>query len=71
MHWLLNTRLMFKDILTKKNAIIHDLQFELARVCKAHDDTLEKLDGKIRPYGLSKEDLGVTYIRSAQNDDMD
>ncbi|KAG5897821.1 hypothetical protein JTB14_011821 [Gonioctena quinquepunctata] len=51
------------DILSKKNAMISDLQYELARVCKAHDDLLETFEEKLVQYGIPKQELGFTPLR--------
>ncbi|KAJ8927753.1 hypothetical protein NQ314_019757 [Rhamnusium bicolor] len=52
-----------KEILAKKNATISDLQYELARICKAHDDILETYEEKLTQYGIPKEELGFTPLR--------
>lgn len=52
-----------EEILSKKNSIINDLQYELARVSKAHDDILHTYEEKLKEYGISKEELGFTPLR--------
>ncbi|ERL87184.1 hypothetical protein D910_04584 [Dendroctonus ponderosae] len=52
-----------EEILTKKNAAISDLQYELARVCKAHDDLLATFEEKLKLYGIPKSELGFTPLR--------
>ncbi|XP_023016938.2 growth arrest specific protein 8 [Leptinotarsa decemlineata] len=59
-HPPLRTNQKLEDILTKKNAVISDLQYELARVCKAHDDLLETFEEKLVQYGIPKQELGFT-----------
>lgn len=54
----------FQDILNKKNAIINDLQYELARVCKAHDDLLDTYEEKLHEYGIPKIELGFIPLRT-------
>lgn len=49
--------------MAKKNATITDLQYELARVCKAHDDLLEIFEEKLQSYGITKEELGFHPLR--------
>lgn len=49
--------------MSKKNATITDLQYELARVCKAHDDLLETFEEKLQLYGIPKHELGFTPLR--------
>lgn len=53
----------FKGILSKKNATISDLQYELARVCKAHDDLLATFEEKLKLYGIPRSELGFTPLR--------
>ncbi|CAH1960084.1 unnamed protein product [Acanthoscelides obtectus] len=52
-----------EEILSKKNATISDLQYDLARVCKAHDDLLETFQEKLAQYGIPQEDLGFTPLK--------
>nr|CAI5824549.1 unnamed protein product [Callosobruchus analis] len=47
----------------EKNAMISDLQYDLARVCKAHDDLLETFQEKLAQYGIPQQDLGFTPLR--------
>lgn len=51
-------------LLIKKNAAIQDLEYELARVCKAHDDLLETYEGKLVQFGIPKDELGFTPLTS-------
>ncbi|KAK7863112.1 hypothetical protein R5R35_001999 [Gryllus longicercus] len=53
-----------KDLLDRKNAAIHDLQYEVARLCKAHDDLLDTYESKLKQYGIPKEELGFTPMRA-------
>ncbi|RZC42859.1 growth arrest-specific protein 8 [Asbolus verrucosus] len=52
-----------EKILAKKNTVIHDLQYELARVCKAHDDLLDTYEAKLQQYGIPKDELGFVPLR--------
>ncbi|KAJ3619672.1 hypothetical protein MTP99_005336 [Tenebrio molitor] len=52
-----------EKVLAKKNTVIHDLQYELARVCKAHDDLLDTYEDKLQQYGIAKEELGFVPLR--------
>ncbi|XP_049785045.1 dynein regulatory complex subunit 4 [Schistocerca cancellata] len=56
----------FEELLKRKNAKIQDLQYELSRVCKAHDDLLETYEGKLRKYGIPTEELGFTPLRATR-----
>ncbi|XP_060526685.1 dynein regulatory complex subunit 4 [Cylas formicarius] len=53
-----------EEILAKKNATISDLQYELARVCKAHDDLLETFEEKLMTYGIPKTEMGFAPLRT-------
>ncbi|CAG9772306.1 unnamed protein product [Ceutorhynchus assimilis] len=52
-----------EEILTKKNATINDLQYELARVSKAHDDLLVTFEEKMKLYGIPISELGFTPLK--------
>jgi len=41
------------------------LQYELARVCKAHDDLLQTYEAKLQQYGIPKEELGFTPLQAS------
>lgn len=47
-----------EDILDSKNSAIKDLQYELARVCKAHNDLLRTYEAKLTQFGIPIEELG-------------
>lgn len=51
-------------MLNKKNAAIKDLQYELAKVCKAHDDLLTTYERKLQEYGIPKTELGFQPLRT-------
>jgi hypothetical protein len=52
------------DLLEEKNKAIQDLQFEMARVMKAHNDLLRTYEAKLAEYGIPKEELGFTPLRT-------
>ncbi|NXD87912.1 DRC4 protein, partial [Halcyon senegalensis] len=47
-----------EDVLDSKNATIKDLQLQLARVCKAHDDMLQTFEAKLMAFGIPLDNLG-------------
>eukprot|EP01137_Pigoraptor_chileana_P029764 Opistho-2@15380 len=46
------------DVLDAKNEAIKDLQYELARVCKAHNDLIKTYESKLSEFGIPQEELG-------------
>ena len=46
-----------------KNTTIQELQYELARVCKAHDDLIDTYEGKLAHLGIPKDELGFEPLR--------
>ncbi|XP_024881505.1 dynein regulatory complex subunit 4 [Temnothorax curvispinosus] len=52
-----------EDMLNRKNTAIKDLQYELAKVCKAHDDLLAAYESKLQEYGIPKSELGFQPLR--------
>ena len=55
--------MLLQKILSKKNKTIADLQYELARVCKAHDDLVDTYEEKLVQYGIPKNELGFSPMR--------
>ncbi|KAA3672374.1 uncharacterized protein DEA37_0004182 [Paragonimus westermani] len=53
-----------KDILDSKNIAIKELQYELARVCKAHNDLIQACEGKMRQFGIPVEQLGFKPLKT-------
>ncbi|XP_069491653.1 dynein regulatory complex subunit 4 [Ambystoma mexicanum] len=53
-----------EDVLDSKNNAIKDLQYELARVCKAHNDLLRTYEAKLRAFGIPVEELGFKPLES-------
>nr|CAD7452108.1 unnamed protein product [Timema tahoe] len=58
-----NMKQRLEELLGGKNTAIQDLQYELARVCKAHNDLLQTYEGKLQQYGVPKEELGFTPLQ--------
>merc|ERR1711907_672364 len=46
------------DVLDAKNTAIKDLQYELARVTKAHNDVIRVYESKLTEFGIPVEELG-------------
>lgn len=55
--------LLLQNLLNRKNSAIQDLQYELAKVCKAHDDLLRTYETKLQEYGIPKSELGFQPLR--------
>ncbi|XP_041375322.1 dynein regulatory complex subunit 4-like [Gigantopelta aegis] len=53
-----------EDVLDSKNSAIKDLQYELARVCKAHNDLLRTYEAKLHVFGIPTEELGFKPLES-------
>ncbi|KAK3603396.1 hypothetical protein CHS0354_009378 [Potamilus streckersoni] len=53
-----------EDVLDSKNSAIKDLQYELARVCKAHNDLLRTYEAKLNQFGIPTEELGFKPLES-------
>lgn len=51
-----------EDVLDTKNTAIKDLQYELARVCKAYSDTVQAYEAKLKEHGVAVEDLGFKPV---------
>merc|ERR1711909_265923 len=54
-----------EDVLDAKNGAIKDLQYELARVCKAHNDVLRTYESRLKSFGVPVEELGFKPLESA------
>ncbi|XP_015437986.1 PREDICTED: growth arrest-specific protein 8-like [Dufourea novaeangliae] len=52
-----------ENILNRKNTAIKDLQHDLAKVCKAHDDLLKTYEAKLQKYGIPKSELGFQPLQ--------
>jgi len=51
-----NTRL--SEVLDHKNRIIQALQYDVAKVCKAHNDLIRVYEAKLAEFGIPAEELG-------------
>ncbi|KAL7055391.1 hypothetical protein AAHC03_022606 [Spirometra sp. Aus1] len=51
-----------EETLDSKNVAIKDLQYELARVCKAHNDLLEAIRAKMTNFGIPFDELGFRAV---------
>lgn len=51
-------------MLDSKNSAIKDLQYELARVCKAHNDLLRTYEAKLGQFGIPVEEMGFKPLES-------
>ncbi|CAL8108016.1 unnamed protein product [Calicophoron daubneyi] len=56
------------DILDSKNTTIKELQYELARVCKAHNDLLQATEGKMQQFGIPVDEIGFKPLRTTFSD---
>ncbi|XP_056135035.1 dynein regulatory complex subunit 4 [Lampris incognitus] len=54
-----------EEMLAAKNTAIKDLQLELARVCKAHNDLQRTYKAKLNAFGIPVEELGFTPLKSS------
>ncbi len=59
---------LIQDVLDSKNGAIKDLQYELARVCKAHNDLLRTYEAKLAQYGIPVEEMGFKPLESSIGD---
>ncbi|XP_043937672.1 dynein regulatory complex subunit 4 isoform X2 [Protopterus annectens] len=53
-----------EDVLDSKNTAIKDLQYELARVCKAHNDLLRTYEAKLQAFGIPTDELGFNPLET-------
>ncbi|NXU59834.1 DRC4 protein, partial [Turnix velox] len=53
-----------EDVLGSKNATIKELEFQLARVCKAHNDMLRTFEAKLTAFGIPLDNLGFQPLTS-------
>ncbi|KAA0192653.1 Growth arrest-specific protein 8, partial [Fasciolopsis buskii] len=53
------------DILDSKNTTIKELQYELARVCKAHNDLVMACEAKMQQFGIPVEELGFRPLKTS------
>ncbi|XP_053934314.1 dynein regulatory complex subunit 4-like [Cuculus canorus] len=55
-----------EDVLKTKDTTIKELQFQLARATKAHNDMLQVLKGKLTAFGIPLDNLGFKPLESPQ-----
>ncbi|XP_053304482.1 dynein regulatory complex subunit 4 [Spea bombifrons] len=53
-----------EDVLDTKNNAIKDLQYELARVCKSHNDLLRTYEAKMRAFGIPVDEFGFKPLEN-------
>ncbi|XP_038610556.1 dynein regulatory complex subunit 4 [Tachyglossus aculeatus] len=53
-----------EDVLDSKNNAIKDLQYELARVCKAHNDLLRTYEAKLLAFGIPLDNMGFKPLET-------
>ncbi|KAK3570963.1 hypothetical protein QTP86_031235 [Hemibagrus guttatus] len=54
-----------EEVLDSKNIAIKDLQYELARMCKAHNDLLRTYEAKLKAFGIPADELGFKPLESS------
>ncbi|XP_007468522.1 PREDICTED: growth arrest-specific protein 8 [Lipotes vexillifer] len=54
-----------EDVLESKNSTIKDLQYELARVCKAHNDLLRTYEAKLLAFGVPLDNVGFKPLETS------
>jgi len=47
-----------EEVLDNKNSIIKALQYDVAKVCKAHNDLIRVYEAKLKEFGIPAEELG-------------
>lgn len=52
----------FQALLMSKNITIKNLQYELQRMNKAHDDLLKTYEGYLHQLGIPKSELGFAPL---------
>ncbi|KAK2586149.1 hypothetical protein KPH14_001417 [Odynerus spinipes] len=61
---VVNVNKKLEDMLNRKNTAIQELQYELAKACKAHDDLLAVYESKLQEYGIPKSVTGFQPLRA-------
>ncbi|KAK2894901.1 hypothetical protein Q8A67_012130 [Cirrhinus molitorella] len=59
-----------EEILESKNHTIRDLQYEVARVCKAHNDLLKTSEAKLQAFGIPVEELCFKPLESSSGQSL-
>jgi hypothetical protein len=52
-------------VLNNKNSIIRALQYDVAKVSKAHNDLIRVYEAKLAEYGVPPEELGFRPLISS------
>ncbi|KAK0159289.1 hypothetical protein PV328_010184 [Microctonus aethiopoides] len=60
---IVNINEKLEEMLNRKNTAIHDLQFDLARACRAHDDLLATYENKLQEYGIPDTEMNIQPLR--------
>ncbi len=47
-----------EEVLSSKNGVIRSLQYDIAKVSKAHNDLIRVYEAKLLEYGIPAEELG-------------
>ncbi len=55
-HHQVNAKLA--EVLDSKNALVRALQYDVARLSKAHNDLIRVYEAKLQEFGIPPEDLG-------------
>ncbi|BFZ12738.1 hypothetical protein BsWGS_15777 [Bradybaena similaris] len=53
-----------EDVLDSKNGAIKDMQYELARISKAHNDLLRTFEAKLQEFGIPIDSLGYMPLEN-------
>ncbi|XP_046748965.1 dynein regulatory complex subunit 4 [Diprion similis] len=61
---ILSVNQKLEELLNRKNTAIQDLQMELARVCKAHDNLLVTCQSKLQEYGIPESGISFQPMRT-------
>lgn len=55
---LQQVNLKLEEVLENKNSIIRALQYDVAKVCKAHNDVIRVYEAQLAQFGVPNEQLG-------------
>ncbi|KAF0301749.1 Dynein regulatory complex subunit 4 [Amphibalanus amphitrite] len=55
-----------EEMLDAKNNAIKDMQYELARMCKTHADTVATYAARLEEYGVPRDNIGFEPLRPCQ-----
>lgn len=62
---LQNVTRKLDDVLTSKNEQIKELQYEIAKVTKAHNDLVRVMEGKMKTFGIPEDERNVKTLLGA------